>query len=100
MHKSLKNGWSPFRPILPGIDTPTYKQEKCWVPILSDIKQNEFTVRDSLTFFDEILTQHSDLYMASLDVDALFTNIPLDDIIDISVKNLFSEPTNFGQRNN
>ena len=56
------------------------------VPILSDITQNEFTVKDSFTFVDEILTQNSDFYMASLDVDALFTNIPLDKTIDIFVK--------------
>ena len=38
---------------------------------------------------DEILTQNSDLYMASLDVDALFTSIPLDETID---KKLFKTP--------
>ena len=62
------------------------------VPVLSDITQNEFTVKDSFTFVDEILTQNSDLYMASLDVDALFTNIPLDETIDICVKKLFKTP--------
>ena len=30
--------------------------------------------------------------MASLDVDALFTNIPLDETIDICVKKLFQTP--------
>ena len=30
--------------------------------------------------------------MASLDVDALFTNIPLDETIDICVKKLFKTP--------
>ena len=62
---------------------------KCLVPILSDITQNEFTVKDFFTFVDEILTEDSDLYMASLDIDALFTNIPLDDTIDICLKNFF-----------
>ena len=49
-------------------------------------------LKDSFTFVDEILTQNSDLYMASLDVDALFTNIPLDETIDICVKKLFKTP--------
>ena len=83
MHKPLINGLPPFRPILSAIGTPTYKLAKFLVPVLSDITQNEFTVKDSFTFVDEILTQNSDLYMASLDVDALFTNIPLDETIDI-----------------
>ena len=89
VHKPLINGLPPFRPILSAIGTPTYKLAKFLVPVLSDITQNEFTVKDSFTFVDEILTQNSDLYMASLDVDALFTNIPLDETIDICVKKLF-----------
>ena len=47
-------------------------------------------VQDSFTF--EILTQNSDLYVASLDVDALFTNTPLDKTIDNCVKKLFQNP--------
>ena len=87
VHKLLINGLPPFRPILSAIGTPTYKLAKFLVPVLSDITQNEFTVKDSFTFVDEILTQSSDLYMASLDVDALFT-IPSDETIDICVKKL------------
>ena len=30
--------------------------------------------------------------MASLDIDALFTNIPLDETIDICIKKLFKTP--------
>ena len=54
--------------------------------------QNKFTVQDSFTLFDKILTQDSDLYMASLYVDALFTNSPLDETIDICIKKLFLNP--------
>ena len=43
---------------------------------------NQLTIKDSFTF-------HSDLYMTSLYVDALFTNITLDGTIDICVKKLF-----------
>ena len=88
MHKPLKNGLPKFRPILSVIGTPTYKLAKFLVPVLSDITQNEFIVKNSFTFVDEILSQDSDLYMASLDVDALFTNIRLDETIDICVKKL------------
>ena len=64
--------------------------EKILVHILSDMTQNEFMVQDSFTIVDEFLTQDSDLYMAGLDVDALFTNIPLKEIIHICVKKTFS----------
>ena len=79
VHKPLKNGLPPFRTILSATGTPTYKLAKFLVLVLSDITQNGFTIKDSFTFVDEILTQDSDLYMASLDVDALFTNIALDE---------------------
>ena len=45
---------------------------------MSDITKNEFTVKDSFTFADESLTQDIDLCMASLDADALFTNMQFD----------------------
>ena len=40
-------------------------------------------------FLAEITTQDSGLYTATLNVDALFTNIPLDKTIYIFVKKLF-----------
>ena len=89
VHKHFINVLPPLRPILSAIGTPTYKLAKFLVPVLSDITQNGITVKDSFTFVDEILTQSSDLYMASLDVNALFTNIPLDETIDICIKRLF-----------
>ena len=92
MRKPLINGLPRFRSILSAIGTPTYKLAKLLVPVLSDITQNEFTVKVSFTFVDEILTQKSDLYVAGLVVDPLFTNIPLDETIDISLKKLFKTP--------
>ena len=69
-------------------------------PVPSDITQNEFTVNDSFTFVHEIITQNSDLYMTSLNVNALFTNIPLDGTITIRVnkKELHKskQPTSLG----
>ena len=35
--------------------------------------QNEYTVTDSFNFAEEICKQDANLYMASLDVDFLFT---------------------------
>ena len=51
---------------------------------MSDITPNELTVKDSFTFVDEILAQHSGLDMVNLDVDSLFTNIILNETIDVS----------------
>ena len=92
MHKPLINGLPPLKSILSGIGTPAYKLAKFLVSLLSDITQIELTGKGSFTFLDEVLTQISDLYIASLDVDALFTNTPLDVTIDICVKKLFKIP--------
>ena len=92
VHKPLINGLPSARPIPSAIGTPTYKLATFLVPVLSDITQSEFTVKDSFTFVDEIVTQNSDIYVASLAIEALFTNIPLDETIDICVKKLFKTP--------
>ena len=93
LHNPLINGLPPFRSILSAIGSPAYKLAKFLVLVLSDISlQNKFTVKDSFIFVYDILTQNSDLHMASLDVDALFTNIPLDETINICAKKLFKTP--------
>ena len=51
------------------IRTPNYKRAKFLVPNLFSIRFNEFTVKDSFTFRDEIVYQDRKLFMGSLDVD-------------------------------
>ncbi len=83
----------PMRPILSAIGTPSFKLAKFLVPILAPITTNDYTVKDSFTFAKDISGKDSDgLFMASLDVKSLFTNIPLNETIDICVENLFSSP--------
>ena len=61
---------------------------------------NEFTAIDSFHFAEEISQQDSNLHMASLDADSLFTNIPLGETFDISVDNLYNEnPPNIPEHN-
>ena len=45
----------------------------------------------TLCFAKEIAEQDSSLVMASLDVDLLFTNIPLDKTIDICTNTIYCE---------
>ena len=91
VYKEAKNGLPPFRPILSAIGTPTYKLAKYLLPFLTPLTQNEYTVTDSFHFAEEICKQDPSLYMASLDVDSLFTNIPLDEAIDICIYNLYRD---------
>ena len=46
-------------------------------------------MKDSFHFAEEICEQDPSLSMGSLDVDSLFTNIPLDETIDICINQLF-----------
>ena len=50
---------------------------------------NEYTLKDSFEFAKDRTNQNSNCFMASLDVDSLFTNVPLDETIKICIDELF-----------
>ena len=72
------------------IKTPSYNIAKHLVPILEPITTNKFTIKNSFEFAKEVIEQNSGLFMASLDVESLFTNIPLKETINISFDILFA----------
>ena len=47
-----------------------------FVPILKDFTINEYTVKDSFSFAEEIVEQDAKLFMVLFDIESLFTNIP------------------------
>ena len=89
IHKLLVNGFPKLRPILSALNTGTYKWAKCFVPLLRHLTSNKFTLKDSFEFPKIICEQDAGLFMSSLDVDALFTNVPLEEAINICVNELF-----------
>ena len=91
IHKPLVGGLPKMRPILSAIGTCGYNVAKFLVPILSTIVNGPFSIINSFTFNHEILEQNSSLIMGSLDVDALFTSIPLDETIGIALEELFRD---------
>ena len=60
------------------------------VPILSPLTVNDYTLKYSFTFAKEVINCDHNLFMASLDVGSLFTNIPIDETIKNAVDDLFS----------
>ena len=67
-------------------DYDLYEKRIKWSRYLIKVEtdsSDEFTVKDSFAFAEEIVHQDSKLYMGSLDVDSLFTNIPLEETINI-----------------
>ena len=75
------------------IGTPTYKLAKFLVPMLEPLTTNEYTIKDSSTFAEELQSFDSKLVMASFDIESLYTNIPLQETIDLCVENLFQDRT-------
>ena len=90
VHKTVINNIPQFRSILSAINTLVYKLAKYLVPILSPLTVNDYTVKDYLTFAKEVINFDHNLFMASLDVESLFTNIPIDETIKNAVDDLFS----------
>ena len=69
---------------------PNYKLANFLVPKLSSITFNDFTVRDSFAFAEEIVYQDAKLFMGSLNVDSLFTSMPLKETINICTNLLYN----------
>ena len=94
VHKTVINNTPQFRPILSAINTPVDKLAKYLVLNLPPLPVNDYTIKDSFTFAKEIINFDHNLFMASLDVESLFTNIPVDEAIknaldDFSSSNMY-----------
>ncbi|XP_066963222.1 uncharacterized protein [Macrobrachium rosenbergii] len=82
----------PLRPILSSYTTPNYKTAKFLATLHEPLTKNPNNLSNFLKFIENIILQDSDLYMASLDVETLFTNIPVNETIQIVVDRLFPTP--------
>ena len=92
MHKKCVDVCPPFRSILSALQAPTYKLAKYLVsnlPNLEPSTNKKYAVNDSFNFATEIVEQDSSNFMGSLDIDSLFTNIPLEETIKSCTNNLF-----------
>ena len=90
VYKTVVNNTPKFRPILSEVNTPTYSLAKFLNPILSPLTTNESTVKNSFDFAEEVVSYDHNLYMASLDIESLFTNNLLEETTKNCVTDLFS----------
>ena len=94
--KVHKGAALPLRPILAAYNLPNFKLAKFMVPILSPLTTNSYTIQNSYNFSKEIVQSlDSHNYMVSYDIESLFTNIPLEETIDIILKKLFPTSNTF-----
>ena len=70
VYKKCVDGYSPFRPILSALQTPTYKLAKYLVPILEALTNNKYTIKESFNFATEIVEQNSSDFMGSFTMEA------------------------------
>ena len=80
----------PFRPIVSSIGTYNYKLAKYLCNLLAPVIPMNHCSKDTFTFVEEIKqVRFNNSFMVSFDVESLFTNVPLDETIDMAVNLLF-----------
>ena len=76
----------PFRPIISSIGNYNYKLAKCLCSLLQPHIPSEHCAGDTFTFVREIQSlSMQGKHMVSFDVESLFTNIPLEESINLAV---------------
>ena len=95
IHKLVTDNIPYFCPILSAIDTRTYKLGKVFVPLLEPLTNDQYTIRDSFCFSEELKHFDLSLTMASFDAESLFTDISLQETIDLCVENLLNNKEYF-----
>jgi hypothetical protein len=80
-----------MRPILSATDTYNYKLAKWFDEKLKPLSTNEYTIPDPLLFSEELRKKEiqDGEILVSYDVSSLFTNVPVDETIEILVDKAF-----------
>ena len=83
----------PLRPIISNIGTATYKTSKYLSKLLTPLTKSSYSVSSSKEFIDtlKLTSIRSDYVLVSFDVASLFTNVPLDETINIIMRKIFRE---------
>ena len=84
---------NPIRPIISQCPTITYKLAKNINKIISPFMPNKYSIKSSSEFIDILHSSNSSGIIASLDVESLFTNVPIDPTIDIILQYVYHHPT-------
>ena len=66
--KIATDGLPSFRLILSVIGTQTYQLAKSLIPVLETLTTNQYTIKDSFTFADELQSFDSKLMMSNFDI--------------------------------
>ena len=95
MYGNVKNHKpnNPLCPIISQVTTPTYHLAKQLNKIITPYLPAEYMLKSTDEFIDILQTTKPDGLIASLDVESLFTNVPVERTIDIICKNVYENET-------
>ncbi|XP_068674324.1 uncharacterized protein [Montipora foliosa] len=80
----------PFRPIVSSVNTYNYNLESFLLQILHPISKNKFAIKASFSFVDWAKSyKHNNEILCSFDVSSLFSDVPLDETIQIFLTKLY-----------
>ena len=88
--KTHKPG-NKLRPIISQIPTPTYLVAKKLGEILSPYIPSKYSIQSATDFLDLLQSNNSNGVIASLDVEQLFTNVPVDRTIQYILKRVYHD---------
>ncbi|XP_068235641.1 uncharacterized protein [Palaemon carinicauda] len=90
--KTHKQG-NPLRPIISQCPTPTYQLAKRVNAILTPYVPDHYSVASSAEFLGRIKDVRGEGVIASMDVESLFTNVPVDETIDFIADRVYRDET-------
>ena len=82
---------NPLRPIISQIPTPSYKIAKRLNEILTPYVPSKYCLKSSSEFIEFIKDAPTNGIMASMDVESLFTNVPVDETIDLILDRVYRD---------
>ena len=96
MHKfSSGDSYPKLCPIVSSIGTSNYNLARFLCDLLSSLVPNDYSCKDTFSFVSQIKNANlSKKFLVSYDVTSLFTNIPLQETIDIAINLLFNHNPN------
>ena len=92
---SSSDSFPNFRPIVSSIGTFNYNLVRFLCDLLSPLVPNDYSCKDTFSFVSQIKNANlSKKFLISYDVTSLFTNISLQETIDIAINLIFNHNSN------
>ena len=87
----------PLRPIASNIGTATYHLSKYLAELLFPLSESEYTIKNIKYFVEKIKKEHipNNHLLVSFHVKSLFTNVPLDEMIEIILNRIYEKKRSY-----